>query len=136
MANDYYNHLSVHQDRPNATHFAEKCELDYRFRSNFRATFPDIKEVVIVRDLRDIYCSYRNYFHATSEEAIQIVTSYGKRMLVIKEYDSQASIFLRYEDCIRDPSLAARDLSDFLGIKIVDMGAKDGALFARHATSH
>ena len=89
-----------------------------------------------MRDLRDIYCSYRNYFHATSEEAIQIVTSYGKRMLVIKEYDSQASIFLRYEDCIRDPSLAARDLSDFLGIKIVDMGAKDGALFARHATSH
>lgn len=137
LALDFYKLVAADQGKLQASHFAEKCELNYRFRSVFRKLFPETKEIILVRDLRDIYCSYRRYFQtSTIEQATSVIASAGRMLLTIKEVDQAAIQFVRYEDCVVDPIPTVKRLSDGLGIHLEIGKRPDQArLFEKHATS-
>ncbi len=62
---EFYLRLRDENGKPEARFFAEKANnLDVQSRAFAREAFPDLKEIVLVRDPRDLYCSQRAYFHS------------------------------------------------------------------------
>jgi hypothetical protein len=141
MATKFYNMLSISERKGGALYFAEKCELNNRFRLTLRKLFPQLKELVLIRDLRDTYCSYRKYFVnktvATPEYAMGVIRNSAEILLSIKERDDPSILFVRYEDCLLNPAVALRGVYDFLGIEMgpISVGADQAKLFGVHATS-
>jgi hypothetical protein len=99
-----------------------------------------LKELVLIRDLRDTYCSYKKYFakaDVTPEYAMKIIRNSAETLLSIKERDDPSILFVRYEDCLLSAAVALRGLYDFLGIEMgpISVGADQAKLFGVHATS-
>jgi hypothetical protein len=139
VAMDYYRHLAADQSKFSARFFAEKCEVQGGIRESVLDLFPSAREILLVRDPRDMLCSSVSYFKRPLDqdllqnlrngcEAIrQIALQPGKRTLVVK-----------YESLIFDQPGTLKVIARFLeltepawsGAAIEDLG-----LFNRHATT-
>jgi hypothetical protein len=140
VAMDYYNMLSTTQNKTNALYFAEKSELNDAFRARLRAIFPELKEIVLVRDFRDTYCSYKTYFSKsgfTRAAAMQYFHNSVRNLLTIREQGDSTTLFIRYEDCLTNPDLTLRSVYEFLDLSMGPISVEDDKmkLFAVHATS-
>ena len=62
VSNDYYQHLAADQAKYEAAYFAEKCEVQGGVRDSIIALFPDVREILLIRDPRDLLCSNISYF--------------------------------------------------------------------------
>jgi len=137
-ARGFYTALAQDQNKSGARFFVEKSELNARFRFVLRDTFPDLREIVLIRDLRDLYCSYRRYFTLSDpEQASGLVAHAARLLLSLRESDDNV-LFIRYEDLLHRPQQALDSLSTFLQIAPIRSEPTDGArqtLFSRHATS-
>jgi hypothetical protein len=138
VATDYYRHLAADQNKTRARLFAEKCEVQGGIRESVLALFPDAREVLLVRDPRDILCSSVSYFRRPLDqdllqnlrngcEAIrQIALAPGHRTLVVK-----------YESLVLDQLGTLRDMGKFLGLTDAwpETPIQDAGLFQAHATT-
>jgi hypothetical protein len=120
------------------THFVEKCELDTVVRKNLQDLFPNFREIVLIRDLRDVYCSYRKYFAGPDSEFVYKVLGNAAECLERMAGEQRpGTVFLKYEDCMENPARFFRNAYEFLGIE--DLSAStdktNDSLFNRHATS-
>jgi hypothetical protein len=140
MVTKYYHTLAIAKGTVGALYFAEKCELSSTFRSTLRSLFPRLKELVLVRDLRDTYCSYKKYFahsDVTPEYAMQVIRNSAETLIGIKDANDPDVLFVRYEDCLLNASVALRGIYEFLGLEMgpISVGADQMKLFDIHATS-
>jgi hypothetical protein len=137
LTKNYYACIALGQGKePNC--FVEKCELDAALRMNIRELFPRRREIILIRDMRDVYCSYMSYFPSASKDyAIKVLDNSAKYLMRINEKRSPDSLFIRYEDCVADAEPTFRRIWQFLGVtpQLVTPGGDSEHLFSIHATS-
>jgi len=93
-----------------------------------RELYPGAREVVLVRDLRDVFCSVLAFnrkrgYQAFGREAaesdddyIDTVRRSGEALLAHMRSDGRETHLLRYEDLIREPVPTLEPLLGFLGL--------------------
>jgi hypothetical protein len=69
---EYYSRVADDREKPAAQLFAEKNNnLDRKTRIFARRLFPDLREIVLVRDPRDLLCSQVAYFRRDPDTTLQ-----------------------------------------------------------------
>ncbi len=134
---EYYRRLAVDRGRGEVSLFAEKNNNLHRPTRLFvRRVFPRMREIVIVRDPRDVLCSHVSYFTSSQDKAFNQL-SHSCRQLSALADTANASLFvIRYEDMIRGDADSFARLSAFLGADVAPVQSEDGqAMFSRHGTS-
>ena len=138
MIGEYYLRVADDRQKERAVFFAEKNNnLDRTTRMFARSLFPDLREVVVIRDPRDLLCSQLSYFHRAPDGAIDDITQASHELLRIKREESDRVLFVRYEDMILDAEATIARLADFLGVNsfYVVGDEREKSAFKVHGTS-
>jgi hypothetical protein len=124
----FYEAVASSQKKPQARYFAEKVAPEPSLYRLTKELFPETKEIILVRDFRDMACSILAYNEKTR------VTSFGRErvetdleflvelraaasnLLRIHQSRGDAAYLLRYEDLILEPRSTLTELFDFLGV--------------------
>ncbi len=133
----YYRLLAADKDKGEVRFFAEKNNNLHRPTRLFvRRVFPGMREVVIVRDPRDVMCSHVAYFESSQDKAFAQL-SHSCRQLTEIQAGAEADIcVIRYEDMIRGDAATYAKLGVFLQAEIAPVRKEAGErMFAQHATS-
>lgn len=137
LVGEYYRRLAADKKKSGVTHFAEKNNNLHRPTRLFvRRVFTGLREVVIVRDPRDVLCSHVAYFDSSLDKAFAQL-SHSCRLLTEIQAEARTDMcVIRYEDMVRgDTALFAR-LSGFLRAEVGPADQDAGArMFSKHATS-
>ncbi len=134
----FYQRLMLDQCKCGALYFAEKCSIFDPVRNFVRAVYPDLREIVLIRDPRDIVCSYQSFWHTSAEDAQRTLMTFRAKALDIREAAPGDVLLLRYEDMLRDPASTRARIGEFLGLRrALAKGAAlaEREIFAGHATS-
>ena len=138
LTKDFYVELARQQGKIVARYFLEKgLDLLHTGRGLARELFPYLREVILVRDVRDVLCSQRAF---DSRRATQPVSSLrediGKLMDIRREHDLSIH-FVRYEDLLLRERETINGITDFLGLDSFAREDKESlsTLFTMHATS-
>jgi hypothetical protein len=133
----FYDSAAADAGKTGAVYFAEKSHLAGTARMFSRNIYGAVKEIVLVRDLRDTLCSFRSFWSQPQAEAMRLLAiSYTAIMNVFREGRSDV-MFVKYEDLVANEQATLAAIAAFLGIAAfppVDPET-DKALFDRHATS-
>jgi hypothetical protein len=132
---DYYRAVAVHGGKTDARFFAEKCSLLDDVRYGFRAMMGPVREIVLVRDPRDLLCSTRDFWKFNPDTAYQFLRESLPGYMAIRAQRSPDVMLLRYEDLVLTPDTVHAALRDFIGLTDSITPANEATLFARHATS-
>jgi len=136
---EYYLQNKDDNGKNEATFFAEKNNnLDLIPRKFARTTFGRVKEIVLLRDPRDLYLSRLSYFkHVAPRTVLQEVRWACTQLREIYREATPDMIFVKYEDIIRGHAGEMRRLSDFLGFDFysADTSLERKNRFTEHATS-
>jgi hypothetical protein len=134
---EYYTRNQDEQRKEHARFFAEKNNnLDVLPRQFARAMFGPTKEIVLVRDPRDLYCSRMSYFKNVPERTLlQQVRWACTQLRKIHEAATPDMIFVRYEDIIQRNGAELMRLSGFLGFELKMDSTLDDTKFTVHGTS-
>ena len=141
-ATDYYKHLVADQNKYSARYFAEKCEAQGFFhgtRASDMALFPEARELLLIRDPRDILCSSLSYFRQPfSEDFVQNLKNGCETILRIVSDNNARTLVVKYEELVFDQPSALKAIARHLNI---DYSAWLGEpyqgdkLFKQHATA-
>lgn len=117
--------------------FAEKGNnLHKPTRMFTRRAFGRVRELVIVRDPRDVLCSHMAYFSSSADKAFTQLSHAAKQLLSIRGEARDDIHILRYEDMVGGDEACFASMSAFLGVRIEpDAGDKAQEVFRRHGTS-
>jgi hypothetical protein len=137
LINEYYGRLAQDCGKAEARFFAEKSNNMHRPTRMFaRRAFGDMRELMIVRDPRDVLCSHVVYFGNAHDKAFAHVAGAVRHFLVVRGENRPDIHMLRYEDLVRGDPACFAAIGDFLGTAIApDPGAQGHAVFQKHATS-
>ena len=115
---DYYDILRRDQGKPEAAWFAEKGEIYEDARYGSRLLFPAAKEVVLLRDPRDLLCSSIQFWRLSPDEALEMLkTTLPELDAAVNTADGSVHC-VHYEDLILDPVHTRQALSAFLDIEL------------------
>jgi hypothetical protein len=132
----YYEMVKKDQDKPDACYFAEKSTLDDVARKGPRLFFDKVREIILVRDPRDLVCSAKAFWKMSSSEAIELVSNSSIQLHQIHSSADPDTLLLRYEDLVASPHQAIEHITGFLGVAPVALpDISDSNLFSVHATS-
>jgi hypothetical protein len=134
---EYYGRLAGDQGKRTARFFAEKNNNMHKPTRRFvRRAFPAMKEIVLVRDPRDVLCSNLAYFKSAEEKAVLSLTHCARELSTIRKEARPDTLVVRYEDMVRGEPACFAALSGFLGRPIAPPAAEAGdRLFRKHGTS-
>lgn len=131
----YYQLVSEDQGKADARFFAEKCDIDEAAREGARMFYMPVREVVMVRDARDLLCSAKAFWKHSLEDALRTLESTLPRLADISRAAGEDTLIVRYEDLIRDPVETRRRMYQFIGIDLPAAASSGDALFGVHGTS-
>jgi len=137
LIEEFYRRLAGDRSKPDARYFAEKGNnLHKPTRDYTRRAFGAIRELVIVRDPRDVLCSHMAYFSSTAEKGFTQLSHACRQLMAIRAEGRADIHWLKYEEMVRGDAGCFSRLSAFLETPIeADAGDAGAAVFARHATS-
>jgi hypothetical protein len=133
---EYYRRLARDKAKQ-VTFFAEKNNNLHRPTRLFvRRVFRGVREIVIVRDPRDVLCSHMAYFSSTRDKAFQHLSHSNRLLIALQAEERPDACIIRYEDMIRGDTGTYHRLRDFLGADIGPIQAQAGSkMFSQHGTS-
>jgi Sulfotransferase domain len=134
---EYYTLLKRDQNKPHARYFAEKGTLEEAARRGPRVLFGTVREIVIVRDPRDLLCSAKAFWKLSSQQAQRLVIESSGRLQEIMQTADKDVMLVKYEDLVIEPERAMQSIADFVGIQRREsFGASPGNnFFNQHSTS-
>ncbi len=137
IVREYYRRLAADKAKPAARYFAEKNNNLHRPTRLFvRRAFPAMREVVIVRDPRDVLCSQIAYFESSPDKSFGHLSHSCQQLTAIKTEAGPEVCIIRYEDMVAGDGDTYRRLGEFLQAEIAPVAAEAGnRMFAQHATS-
>jgi hypothetical protein len=137
LIREYYRRLADDRGKSGVRFFAEKGNnLHQPTRQFTRRAFGAVREIVIVRDPRDVLCSHMAYFSSSPEKAFTQLTHAAKQLLAIRAEKRSDIHTLKYEDMVRGDTGCFAALSGFLGTTISpEVGESGEKMFRQHATS-
>lgn len=136
LVNEFYQRLARDKGKA-ARFFAEKNNnLHKPTRLFVRRAFGAVREIVIVRDPRDVLCSHMAYFSSSADKAFTQLSHAATQMLAIRAEAGADIHMLRYEDMVGGEPRCFEALSEFLGTTIQpEAGQHAQDVFRRHGTS-
>jgi hypothetical protein len=137
LIEEYYKRLSIDRGKPSVRFFAEKNNNLQRIVRLFnRRAFTGAKEIVTIRDPRDIFCSHLSYFKFDPSRIFAEISHAAKVILEIREEDNEDIFFCNYYKLASNDLEFFSSLEKFLGVAIAPNSPDNNAtMFARHATS-
>jgi hypothetical protein len=138
MIGEYYSRVRDDQQKPNVVYLAEKSNNLHRPTRDFaRALYPRLKEIIVIRDPRDLLCSHVSYFRRSADEAASQISEAAVELMRIRHEEAGRVMFVRYEDMVMEPEPVYRQLAEYLGVetfgKLTDAG--EMPRFRVHGTS-
>ncbi len=133
---DYYEEVAKDQGVDNPIYFAEKSLPELDSRRGIRFMFPKVREVVLIRDMRDVICSTTSSSGTSFDDAFEANATAAMELLAIGSEKNPNIMFLRYEDFVQDNERAIAKLFRFFDLTSIssdEQGMND--LFIAHATS-
>jgi hypothetical protein len=124
LVREFYGVLRLSQGKTTAAFFLERGELDENARQATRLFFPAVREVVVVRDPRDLLAAAIVTWKLPADDAANALRGVVARLADIHAAGAADTLLLRHEDLILDPTGVRRKLSGFLGL---DLPAADPA---------
>ena len=115
---DFYDLLARGQGKGAAPYFCEKGDVDEASGLAARLFFDEVKEILIVRDPRDLLCSSIAFWKLPPGEAMTMLQTTFPRLSRIARHAGPDTMVIRYEDLVRDPLPLRRAMSLFLGIDL------------------
>ncbi len=134
LIQEFYATLATGQGKQSARFFCEKGDVEAAAIQGVRLFFGMVKEIIVVRDPRDLLCSSMAFWKLSAEEAIGSLRVTFPRLVQIAREAGPDTIVVRYEDLIRDPLVTRRAMSDFAGLNFALTPAAD-AITSSHRTS-
>jgi Sulfotransferase family len=131
----YYQLVSEDQGKTDARLFAEKCDIDETAREGARMFYTPVREVVLVRDARDLLCSAMAFWKFSLEDALRTLESTLPRLADISRAAGEDTLIVRYEDLMRDPVETRKRMYQFIGVDAPAAASSGDALFGIHGTS-
>ncbi len=137
IVREYYRRLALDRGRGAVAYFAEKNNNLHRPSRMFvRRVFPTMREIVIVRDPRDVLCSHIAYFSSSDDTAFAQLSQSCRQLHQLADTAGGALHVLRYEDMVRGDADTFARLSLFLGAEITPVISRSSEnMFAKHGTS-
>ena len=89
IIDDFYRDMQIHTRKPRARFFAEKCDVFTSARNFARLAFDGVKELLLVRDPRDVHCSRRAFWSDSAENSLQNLKTVQAVVLPIRHADRQ-----------------------------------------------
>ncbi len=134
---DFYEAVALDKNIKSPIYFAEKAIPEFEIREGSRYFFPKLKEIVLVRDLRDVACSFMNYGNMSLEQSIEYIVSSSRNILSIKLLKNTDILFVKYEDLIQNFDKVYSEIFKYLGLSVDESHSEltFSALFAGHGTS-
>ncbi|MGA3000734.1 MAG: sulfotransferase [Acetobacteraceae bacterium] len=117
---DFYATLANAQGKQSAPYFCEKGDLDEAAVLGSRLFFDQVKDIVIVRDPRDLLCSAMAFWKLRPEMALTMLASTVSRLARIARHADPDTIVIRYEDLVREPVSTRQALSRFLDLDLLN----------------
>jgi hypothetical protein len=133
---DYYEEVAKDQGTAYPIYFAEKSLPEIDARHGIRYMFPNLKEIVLIRDMRDVICSSTSSNGMSFDAALAANVTAARQLLAIDAERNANTMFLRYEDFVLDSERTIDALFRFLGLSPIRSDERGmNELFATHATS-
>jgi acyl carrier protein len=115
---EFYATLATAQRKPSARYFCEKSDIDEAAAQGARLFFDAVKDIVIVRDPRDLLCSAIAFWKLQPRMAMIMLATTIPRLARIARHAGPDTIVIRYEDLVRDPMTTRQSLSEFLDLDL------------------
>ena len=133
---DYYEEVARDQAIDYPIFFAEKTLPERDSRLGIRYMFPKTKEILLIRDLRDVVCSARSSNGSAFDRVMDATKSAARNLQTIDAARNHSVMLLKYEDFVLDNARTVGRLFGYLGLAPI-ASDQDGmsTLFATHATS-
>jgi hypothetical protein len=130
MSSAYYQHLAIMAGKAQAHYFAECIIPSLDLANYFKQLWPDCREILLVRDMRDLLCSVlafnRQRGHASfGREIVEsdadyvdyVLSQAAADMLRAWQQRGESMHLLRYEELVSDTPSTLDRLFDHLGIE-------------------
>jgi hypothetical protein len=150
----FYRQLAPRVGRPDATYFVEKCQprVGLALPGLLDELYPRAREIVLVRDFRDMVCSMFSYKKGkafaprpglTHEEHLKGIGVSALNLLHNWQRRSHQAYLVRYEDLVLNPFPTIQGLLAFLDLdaserstnELVDVLSKSGRALQHHRTT-
>ena len=95
---DYYRSIAADTGKHGATFFVEKLMDAGAQREMVLSMFPEAKEILLVRDLRDVLCSRKNFTKQLPEDPITPMRQSAKHLIGMARNGGSNAIVVRYEE--------------------------------------
>lgn len=115
---EFYETLRAGQGAHTAPYFCERGELSDATRQAARLFFPSAKELLIVRDPRNVLAVAISTFKMPAEQAMAALRGVVAMLAEIHAENAPDTLVLRYEDLVQDPSNTRRAIGGFLGLDL------------------
>ena len=137
IVREYYRRLALDRGKGAVPFFAEKNNNLHRPSRMFvRRVFATVREIVIVRDPRDVLCSHIAYFSSGEDRAFSQLSHGCRQLSALADAAGGALHVLRYEDMVRSDARTFANLSTFLGVEVAPAApGSSEKMFAQHGTS-
>ena len=137
LISDYYRAASKSTGKLRVKFFAEKAQPNPIVRQATQVMFGDIREIVLIRDPRDLLCSYKAFWKAPAEASVERIYSQLEALGSLRNKHLPEAVFIRYEDMILEPDATMSRIWSFIGLDSPEPSAdlSEEAMFERHGTS-
>lgn len=108
--------------------FGEKTPANTTFYPEINRAFPDFKKVVLLRDPRDILCSYIHAWHGgkySEENLLRAATIIKVYLHNIINNRQPGDLMVRYEDLTENPQREIERICNYLGVENMPSLATD-----------
>ncbi len=126
MVDQYIDQVLIDSNRSNVKYLAEK-EVVSPLNDFVLNLYPNAKQIFLVRDLRDSFLSARafnkkrgtdsfGFQGKTDQQVLEGRAHIAGILVAAKKFADDRTIFVRYEDLVRDQKKEVRRLTEFLGV--------------------
>lgn len=137
LTDEFYKAYGISTGKPAAKYFAEKVgTLDVAVQGT-RFMYGALKEIVLLRDPRDVVCSARAFWKLGFPQAVENISNQMTYMTRPRKDGHEAPYMVKYEDLVLKPSETLGAIFGYLGLdasKSPDV-SEDAAIVAHHVTS-
>ena len=138
IVQDFYAMLAEQTGQQSCVYFAEKADILHSTRAFTRMAFGGTKEIVLLRDPRDLFCSYRSFWQTPMDVAISALKAVTNSLLaLVNDSEKNNMIFIKYEDLVLQKEAVLQRLSEFLNLDTVMRTdpEEERKLFQKHGSS-
>lgn len=133
----YYDEVASIKPAGQVRFFAEKAMIDEELRLGLRMLLGDLREIIMVRDPRDLLCSAKSFWKMSDAVAFRTVQESVEGLTAIRAAGAEDTLFVRYEDLIEKPLETRETIYRFIGTEPAPMQDESEmeTLRRQHATT-